>query len=67
MSTADDPERPPSPERTGARSRLVIAAVALGVVALVITFMVLVSRCGADDDSQIYGAPDPPSVSSVME
>jgi hypothetical protein len=41
--------------------------VALGVVALVITFMVLVSRCGADDDSQIYGAPDALSVSSVME
>jgi hypothetical protein len=67
MSTADEPDRPPSPERTGARSRIVIAAVALGVVVFVITFMVLVSQCGGDDDSQIYGAPDAVSVSSAME
>jgi hypothetical protein len=68
MSTAEDPERPPSPERTGARSRVAIAAAVLGAVVLVIAFMVLVSQCGSSDDTEITGARAvPASVSSVVE
>jgi hypothetical protein len=59
MSTADDPERPPSagpPRPNPKRTRLLIAGVALAAVVLVITFMLLVSQCATDGDSEIYGS-----------
>jgi hypothetical protein len=58
MSTAEDPERPPagrsSPDPR--RPRLLIAGVVLGVVVFVIAFMLLVSQCGTDSETEIYGS-----------
>jgi hypothetical protein len=63
MSTADDPEGPPSADPK--RSRRLIVGVALGAVVVVIAFMVLVSQCGTDNGSEIYGAGVvPPSAGS---
>jgi hypothetical protein len=68
MSTADDPGRPPRSDRPSIdpkRTRLLIAAVVLGAVVLVIAFMVLVSQCGAENDSEIVGAMHVSSGSSA--
>ena len=67
MSTADDPERPPSPDPK--RSRRLIVGVVLGAVVVVIAFMLLVSQCGTGNDSEIYGAGvvPPSAVSSAVQ
>ncbi|SNR30839.1 hypothetical protein [Blastococcus mobilis] len=66
MSTADDPDRSPSADRTGRkRGRLLIAGAVLGAVVLVLGFMLLVSQCGTGGDSEIYGRGAVPSSAGI--
>lgn len=69
MSTAEDPDRPPPdqppPDQRSSvapgRARMLIALTVLGAVVLVIGFMLLVSQCGTDEDSEVVGAAAAPT------
>jgi hypothetical protein len=55
----DGPPARPS-ETPRPRSRALIVGAALAAFVLIFAFILLVSQCGTDDDSEIYGAGDVP-------